>query len=159
VSISDQELEHRLRDQRTRVDYVAPPANDLADNALPVFLYDGVHPKPYFDLDGSGALRLHDAQLRLAPAARAALWLSEHSVAFNLISPGQTYGETTNQMDVRLSKLFRFGGTTRTMLNLDIYNLFNSNQVLLVNNNYAAWQVPQRILEARLFKISVQFDF
>jgi len=81
------------------------------------------------------------------------------NVTVNLISPGQTYGETTNQMDVRLSKLFRFGGTTRTMLNLDIYNLFNSNQVLLVNNNYAAWQVPQRILEARLFKISVQFDF
>jgi hypothetical protein len=81
------------------------------------------------------------------------------NVTVNLISPGETYGETTNQMDVRLSKLFRFGGATRTMLNLDIYNLFNSNQVLLLNNNYAVWLTPQRILEARLFKISVQFDF
>ena len=63
-------------------------ANDLADNALPVFLYDGVHPKPYFRLEG-GALRLHAEHLRLAPAARTALWLSEHSVVFNLLSPGR----------------------------------------------------------------------
>jgi hypothetical protein len=31
VSISDQDLEHRLRDQRGRVDYIAPPANNLAE--------------------------------------------------------------------------------------------------------------------------------
>jgi GDSL-like lipase/acylhydrolase family protein len=63
-------------------------ANDFADNALPVFLYDGVHPKPYFRLE-DGGLRLHAEHLRLAPAARAALWLSEHSALFNLISPGR----------------------------------------------------------------------
>ena len=63
-------------------------ANDLADNALPVFLYDGVHPKPYFRLH-DGALERHGEHLRLAPAARTALWLSEHSVLFNLLSPGR----------------------------------------------------------------------
>ena len=63
-------------------------ANDLVDNALPTFLYDGVHPKPFFSLEG-GALRLHAEHLRLAPAARTALWLSEHSILFNLISPGR----------------------------------------------------------------------
>jgi len=63
-------------------------ANDLADNALPVFLYDGVHPKPYFRVQ-DGALELHAEHLRLAPSARTALWLSEHSVLFNLLSPGR----------------------------------------------------------------------
>jgi hypothetical protein len=63
-------------------------ANDLADNALPVFLYDGVHPKPYFRVQGD-ALVLHAEHLRLAPAARTALWLSEHSVLFNVLSPGR----------------------------------------------------------------------
>jgi hypothetical protein len=63
-------------------------ANDFADNALPVFLYDGVHPKPYFRVE-EGKLVRHAEHLRLAGAARAALWLSEHSVLFNLVSPGR----------------------------------------------------------------------
>src|SRR4029078_12555389 len=63
-------------------------ANDLADNALPVFLYDGVHPNPYFRLR-DGTLELHAEHLRLAAAARTALWLSEHSVLFNVLSPGR----------------------------------------------------------------------
>jgi len=63
-------------------------ANDLVDNAEPTFLYDGVHPKPYFRIEG-GALRRHDEQLRLGRAARAAVWLSEHSVLFNAVSPGR----------------------------------------------------------------------
>jgi hypothetical protein len=62
-------------------------ANDLVDNALPTFLYDGVHPKPYFRQE-DGALRAHAEHLHLAPAARTALWLSEHSVLLNLASPG-----------------------------------------------------------------------
>ena len=63
-------------------------ATNDADNALPTFLYDGVHPKPFFALEG-GALRLHAEHLHLAPAARTALWLSERSILFNLISPGR----------------------------------------------------------------------
>ena len=37
----------------------------------------------------------------------------------------------------------------------------NANPFLPQNNIYwaAAWQTPQRILNARLFKLSGQFDF
>ncbi len=52
--------------------------NDFADAALPVFLYDGRHPKPWFALEGDG-LALHAAQLRLSAPARLGLWLSERS--------------------------------------------------------------------------------
>ncbi len=52
--------------------------NDFADAGLPVFLYDGRHPKPYFTLT-HGALDLHDAHLRLAPPQRLGMWLFEHS--------------------------------------------------------------------------------
>ena len=44
-------------------------------------------------------------------------------------------------------------------MNLDIHNFLNGSPVLLQNDNYAAWQTPQAIMEARLFKISTNFYF
>jgi len=76
----------------------------------------------------------------------------------NIVQPGTMYGERLNQLDLRFAKLFKYG-KTRTSLNFDLYNILNANPVTSQNNNYAAWQVPLSILDARLFKISVQFDF
>ena len=44
-------------------------------------------------------------------------------------------------------------------INFDLYNALNGNAITSQNNNYAAWQVPLSILDARLFKISAQVDF
>ena len=44
-------------------------------------------------------------------------------------------------------------------MNFDVYYLLNGKPVLLQNNIYAVWLTPQRILDARLFKISAQVDF
>jgi hypothetical protein len=80
------------------------------------------------------------------------------NVTVNLVEPNTLYSDRVNQLDVRLGKVFRFG-TRRALVNLDIYNMLNSSVVLQLNNNYAVWQRPQRIMDARLFKISGQFDF
>jgi len=80
------------------------------------------------------------------------------NTTINLLVPGDVYGDRVNQVDVRLGKIFRFGGR-RAQANLDIYNLFNSNPVMQENAAYAVWRTPQRIMDARLFKISGQFDF
>jgi hypothetical protein len=80
------------------------------------------------------------------------------NVTINLLDPGDIYGDRVNQFDLRLGKTFRFGGR-RAQANLDIYNLFNNNPVMQENANYAVWRTPQRIMDARLFKISGQFDF
>ena len=77
----------------------------------------------------------------------------------NLVQPGSMYGERLNELDLRLSKDFRFGGSRLLRANLDMYNLFNSNPVRTVNTAYAAWLTPTSILDPRLFKISAQFDF
>ena len=79
-----------------------------------------------------------------------------------LLAPGRTFGARLNQVDVRVGKLLRFGGT-RTALNLDVYNLLNAAPITAANLNYAgtggAWLQPQAILPARLFKISAQIEF
>jgi hypothetical protein len=76
----------------------------------------------------------------------------------NLVAPGTIFGEQTNLLDLRLSKILRFG-KYRTAVNLDLANLFNSSGVTTLNNNYSTWQVPTGIHQARIAKISVNFDF
>jgi hypothetical protein len=80
------------------------------------------------------------------------------NVTVNLVSPGELYGDRINSMDLRLSKIFRFDDV-RLNLNLDLYNALNGSSVVVLNNNYATWQVPQQILLPRFAKLGVQFDF
>jgi hypothetical protein len=78
-----------------------------------------------------------------------------------LLTPGTQYGERLHQLDVRVAKLLRFG-RTRAALNVDLYNVLNTNPVTAMNLNYsgtgATWLQPQGILGARLLKVSVQLD-
>ena len=58
--------------------------NDVLDNALPVYVYDGVTPKPYFTVQGS-TVRLHDEHVRRGRLALLAQGLREHSLAFDAL--------------------------------------------------------------------------
>jgi hypothetical protein len=80
------------------------------------------------------------------------------NVTINLLDPGDIYGDRVNQLDFRIGKIIRFAGR-RASVNLDIYNALNKNPVMQENASYAVWRTPQRIMDARLFKISGQFDF
>ena len=65
----------------------------------------------------------------------------------------------THEIDLRMSKLFRFG-RTRAALNFDLYNLPNASTVRARLGTYGTtWQRPTSLLDARLYKISAQFDF
>jgi hypothetical protein len=76
----------------------------------------------------------------------------------NIVAPGTLYGERTNSLDLRFARPFKVG-QMRTAVNFDLYNAVNSSAVLTLNNAFARWQVPLSVLNARLFKISVQLDF
>jgi hypothetical protein len=80
------------------------------------------------------------------------------NVTVPLVEPGTLFGDRLTQLDLRFSRPFRFG-SRRVTANLDIYNALNANPIIQYNNNYAVWQTPQRIMDARLGKFSVQFDF
>ena len=80
------------------------------------------------------------------------------NATINLLEPGDIYGDRVNQLDIRIGKVIRFA-SRRASVNLDIYNALNANPVMQENASYAVWRTPQRIMDARLFKISGQFDF
>lgn len=103
------------------------------------------------------------ANALVAPSLGRPLSGGAANVTVSLIEPGSLYADRVNQLDVRIGKIVRFGAT-RTSVNLDIYNALNSSSVLTVNTTFnpanpTLWQRPQSLLLARLFKVSMQFDF
>ena len=76
-----------------------------------------------------------------------------------LVQPGTVYGDRLNGVDLRLGKILKYG-RTKTLVSVDIFNLFNSNAVDVYQQNYGpAYLNPLSITQARFFKISAQFDF
>lgn len=67
-----------------------------------------------------------------------------------------------NQVDLRVSKILRFGGK-RASVGVDVFNLFNSNAVYQYSQTYvgtgATWLQPSSLVTARFAKLSVQVDF
>ena len=77
----------------------------------------------------------------------------------NIVEPGTLYGERLNQADLRLGKNLRYG-RTRTLVALDIFNVFNSNTPDVYQQTYGAtYRNPLSITVGRFFKISAQLDF
>jgi hypothetical protein len=77
----------------------------------------------------------------------------------NIVKPGDSYLDRINAVDLRFGKILRYSNT-KTLVSLDIFNLFNSNTAQVYNQTYgAAYLNPLSIMSARFFKIGVQFDF
>lgn len=96
----------------------------------------------------------------IAPSLGRPLAGGTRNVTVGLFVPNSQFlDDRVNQLDVRVSKIIRFGGK-RVQGNFDLYNLFNNNAVLNVNSAYGpSWLRPTQILDARLAKISFQVDF
>ncbi len=77
---------------------------------------------------------------------------------------GTDFGDRLNQLDVRFSKIFKFGSKNTLDANFDIYNAFNSDAVLSENAAYSganggAWLLPTTVLQGRIIKFGVRWDF
>jgi hypothetical protein len=77
----------------------------------------------------------------------------------NVADPGQDFLQHIQQLDIRVSKVLRWG-RMRTALNLDLANVFNSNYTQLITTAYGSrWLAPISIMDARIIKLGAQFDF
>ena len=95
-----------------------------------------------------------------APCALAAALAGLLLATVPLIAPGTMFGDTLNQVDLRLSKVFVLPGSRRVQALVDLYNLLNANPVLALNTTYGSqWQRPTQILQGRLLKFGIQIDF
>ena len=82
-------------------------------------------------------------------------------MTLNLALPGDVYPERLNTVDMRFSKILRFGGV-RSNVGIDLYNLFNANTGTVFNQNFgtmATWLTPTSILNARFLRFNATVDF
>jgi hypothetical protein len=88
------------------------------------------------------------------------------SPTVNLVQPGTLYGDRVNELDFKIAKIVRFGGT-RLNAGIEIYNALNANAVLTysqvfstaVTSGPGAWLQPTQVMTPRFFKLTAQFDF
>jgi hypothetical protein len=88
-------------------------------------------------------------------------------VAVAMIPRATLYNPRQSQMDFRLAKNFRIR-SRRVQAMLDLYNAFNSSEVLTYSNTYgattgaltgSAWLIPTSIIAPRIVKFGVQASF
>jgi hypothetical protein len=80
------------------------------------------------------------------------------NITIDLVEPYTVYLDRRNELDMRFGKLLR-AGRTRTVVSMDVYNMLNIDAVVNANQNFAVWLRPTQILNARVVKFSVQFDY
>jgi hypothetical protein len=80
------------------------------------------------------------------------------SVNLQLLEPYTVYLDRRNELDLRFGKVLKFN-RHRAVVSVDVFNALNSNARITVNQSYAAYPRPTEILNARLLKFSVAYDF
>ena len=87
----------------------------------------------------------------------------------NMLNPGELYGPGYTIFDLKLGKNLRFANK-RLNVGVDIYNLFNADQVLTYQDNFDTvdnpatpaveqWGQATSLLSPRFVRLSIQFDF
>ncbi len=80
------------------------------------------------------------------------------NMVIGIEQPNKAYTERREELDLRIGKVVRFG-KTRSVVSMDLYNALNSDATITQNQAYASYQQPVEILNARLIKFSLAFDY
>ena len=83
-------------------------------------------------------------------------------VTLDLARLGDVYPDRLNTVDMRVSKVLRFG-RIRANVGFDLYNLFNANTGTAFNQNFgtdgSTWLRPNAILNPRYARFNATVDF
>ena len=146
---------------------------DHSDLGIPFrhsFKFSGSYPLPLGVIVGASAVSnaghllgnvVPDGSLTVNWAVPANLFPGGRTrpVTVRLIPPGSQYLKRWNQLDLQLKRVFR-SGKWQFEPGVDVYNVFNSNVVLVQNQNFgSALGEPQRILQGRLLRLTAQIIF
>ena len=132
----------------------------------------GVYEVPRIDVQVAGSYRTLPGDAVNANFVASNAYLGTNSTLGRALAggiPNMTIGivppESTttflrrrHELDIRFGKVLR-AGRTRSVISVDIYNALNSDAPLTANQTYTVWLAPTEILNARMAKISIQFDF
>jgi len=110
------------------------------------------------DAEVSRSLGRH---LSTCPSQTAAT--CSQTAAIDLIPNNTLYGDRIKQLDLRFSRIFKFGETRKVQANFDVYNIFNNSTVLNEQTRYSAqnnqWRNAIQIMGGRLIKLGAQYNF
>jgi hypothetical protein len=94
--------------------------------------------------------------------AVAGVPLLNNQQTVNVLDPGALYGDYVRQVDMRVGKILRFG-RTKTLVGVDIYNLFNANPGLTYQQAFVGagptWYNPTTLLMPRFVRFNITTDF
>jgi hypothetical protein len=143
---------------------------DVRPPFLTQYKFYGSYPLPFFGMSASATFQSSPGPMitaaytarnaEIAPSLGRNLSSGANGTAtVQLVPDGTLYGDRLNQVDFRLAKTFALGAS-RLQAAFDLYNLFNDNPVISLNNSFgSAWQRPTVIQVGRLAKFGVQFSF
>jgi hypothetical protein len=143
---------------------------DVRPPFLTQYKFYGSYPLPFFGISASATFQSTPGPMitasytarnaEIAPSLGRNLSSGANGTAtVQLVPDGVLYGDRLNQTDFRLAKTFSVGAS-RLQAQFDIYNLFNGNPVISLNNTFgSAWQRPTVIQVGRLVKFGMQLTF
>ena len=82
----------------------------------------------------------------------------------NVFDPNTLFGDRLYQMDLRFTKVLKVAEKGSIDVNFDIYNTLNSDAATAETTGYSgvnggAWRKPTGVIQGRLFKFGMRWDF
>ena len=129
----------------------------------PLIKLSGFYPLPVWGIELAGSLQSAPGEIlennwdvgrRIIPG------LTQSGIDVALISPGSLFADQITQLDLSIAKAIEFGASNRVRLQLELFNVFNSNVVLNQRQTFGSrLYTPTRIMPPRLLQIGASFNF